>query len=442
MIKKTALCLTTALLLGACSSGWFSDDKEAPPLPGDRVSILELQQQLQPDSEVRVIENYSAPKAWANEYWPQAGGYPNHSMQNLAFSENEPKQIWSTDIGEGTASLPLTAQPVVVGGKIFALDTRSQLSAYNIKNGDRLWSVNARKVTEDDDPVITGGIAFSGGVLYVTPGYNEVLAVNPEDGKIFWRAPLNSPSRAAPSILDGRVFVTTLSNSVQAFNAKDGTMLWTYEGIQNDAGILGAASPAANGSLVIPGFSSGEVYALRVENGSVAWSDNLAGVLRLGGLGGLSDIRGLPVVDKGLVYAISFGGKMAAIDERTGTRVWARDIGGSETPWISGSHLFVITGNSEVVALNRETGAIAWVSQLARYEEKETKSGHISWTGPIMAGGRLLAFSADGRAAEISPADGKLIRQWRTERPVRIPPVVAGGTLYLLAEDGSLMAYK
>lgn len=442
MTKNTALCLTSALLLGACTSGWFSGDPEAPPLPGERVSILELQQQLQPDGETRVIENYSAPQTWSNEYWPQAGGYPNHSMQNLAFNDSEVKKIWSTDIGEGSASLPLTAQPVVVGGKIFALDTRSQLSAFNIKNGDRLWSTNVRKASETDDPVITGGIAFSGGVLYVTSGYDELIAVNPEDGKVYWRGKLNAPSRAAPSILDGRVFVTTLSNSVMAFNAKDGTMLWEYEGIPSSAGILGAASPAANGSLVIPGFSSGEVYALRVENGSVAWSDNLAGVLRLGGLAGLSDIRGLPVVDKGIVFAISYGGKMAALDERTGARVWQRDIGGSETPWVSGSHVFVITGNSEIVALDRETGAIAWVSQLARYKDKEAKSGHISWTGPIMAGGRLLAFSADGRAAEVSPADGKLIRQWRTDRPVRIPPVVAGGTLYLLAEDGSLMAYR
>ena len=442
MMKYIPLSLASVLLLGACSSGWFSDGPEAPPLPGERVSILELQKQLQPDCEKRAIENFSAPDIWSNEYWPQAGGYPNHSMQNLNFTSDAPQRVWSADIGEGSASLPLTAQPVVVGGKVFALDTRSQLSAYNMKNGDRLWSVNVRKVTEDDDPVITGGIAFSGGVLYVTSGYDEALAINPEDGKVFWRAKLNAPSRAAPTILDGRVFVTTLSNSVMTFNAKDGQHLWTYEGIQGQAGLLGAASPAANGDIVVPGFSSGEVYALRVENGSVAWSDNLGGVLRLGGLSGLSDIRGLPVMDKGLVIAISFGGKMAALDERTGARVWARDIGGSETPWVSGSNVFVITSNSEIVALERETGAILWVSQLARYKDKQTKSGHISWTGPVMAGGRLLAFSADGRAAEVNPADGSLIREWRTDRPVRIPPVVAGGTLYLLAEDGSLMAYR
>lgn len=443
MKKLIGTTLASVLLLSACSSGFFSGDEEKPPLPGERVSILELQKQLEPDDEALRAQGFIAPSPWANEYWPQAGGYPNHSMQNLAFTDAQPKKIWSVDIGDGSSkSLPLTAQPVVVDGKVFALDTRAKLSAFSAKTGKNIWRTNARKEGEEDDPVISGGLSFSGGVLFVTSGYDEVLAVNPEDGKIYWRAPLGAPSRAAPTILDGRVFVSTLANSVLAFNATDGQLLWEYEGISGEATLLGAASPAANGDIVVPAFSSGEVYALRVENGSVAWSDNLSGVLRLGGLSELSDIRGLPVMDKGLVIAISFGGKMVAIDERTGTRVWQRDIGGSETPWVAGNHVFVISANGELVALGRDNGAISWVSQLARYKNKDTKSGLISWTGPILAGGRLMAFSSDGRVAEANPSDGSLIREWMAGDPVRIAPVIAGGTLYLLSEDGTLTAFR
>lgn len=436
-------CLTALLLLNACSGGWLGDKEEAPPLPGERVSILELQKQLEPDDAAATAQGFVAPAVWNNEYWPQTGGYPNHSMQNLALNEGALEKVWSADIGDGSSkSLPLTAQPVVVGGKVFTLDTHSRLSAFDVKNGDQLWRTNVRKPEEKGDPVISGGIAFSGGVLYVTSGYDEVLAINPEDGKVYWRSKLNAPSRAAPSILDSRVFVSTLANSVIAFDAKTGKTLWEYEGISGDTGLLGAASPAANGDIVVPGFSSGEVSALRVENGSVAWSDNLGGVLRIGGLSGLSDIRGLPVMDKGTVFAISFGGKMAAIDERTGQRIWQRDIGGSETPWVAGNQIFVVTSNSEIVALGRDDGTIKWVSQLARFKDLEERSGHIAWTGPLLAGGRLLAFSGDGRAAEINPNDGSLLRAWDTGRAIRIPPVVAGGTLYLLGEDGTLMAYR
>src|SRR5690606_29173854 len=149
-------------------------------------------------------------------------------------------------------------------------------------------------------------------------GYDEILALNPETGAVIWRKDIPVPARAAPTVLDDRIFVTTLDNRLMALNAADGEVLWEYTGISESAGLVGAASPAAGREIVVPAFSSGEVLALRVENGALAWSENLSAFGALAGrLGSLSDIRGLPVIDKGLVIAVSFGGRLAAIDERT-----------------------------------------------------------------------------------------------------------------------------
>ncbi len=43
---------------------------------------------------------------------------------------------------------------------------------------------------------------------------------------------------------------------------------------------------------------------------------------------------------------------------------------------------------------------------------------------------------------EADPATGKIIRTTHIERPVTIDPVVAGGVLYLLSDDGTLMAFQ
>jgi outer membrane protein assembly factor BamB len=427
------ILLTSVFLMTGCSDMWFGDNDDAPPLPGQRLSVLELQKKLQPDEDVETLSPFAQPAIWANEYWPQAGGYPHHAMQNLAFGSGEVKKIWRADIGDGTTKgYPLTAQPVVVDGKVFTLDSQQSLAAFDATTGNNLWRVSVSKEKEDD-AVISGGLSFSGGKLYVTSGYNELLAVSPADGKIIWRSPLSAPSRAAPTILDGRVFVTLLSNSMIAFNAESGALLWEYAGMGEATGLIGGAAPAADGNIVIPAFTSGEIYALRVENGAAAWSDSLSNVLRLGGLSGVSDIRGMPVIDKNMVIAISYGGKMVAIDILSGQRIWQRDIGGSETPWVAGSRVFIISTQNEVVSLDRETGAIMWVSQLARYKDKEAKAEPIFWTGPVMAAGRLMAFSSDARAAEINPENGTLLTEWSTGESVRIAPVIAGGTLYLLA---------
>ena len=438
--RLLSLLLVTAALSG-CGDNWFGK-AEKPPLPGERIAVLDYERDLRPDSG-KTAPGFSGVEAWKNDTWPQAGGYPSHAMQNLSLKSGALQKVWSADIGEGSRKrLPLTAQPVVLGKTIFVLDTDSTLSAFDTDNGNRRWSVDVRD-PEEQDPAIGGGIgAGDGGLIYVTAGYDELVCVDGAKGAIKWRAKLPSPSRAAPTIINGRVYVTTLSSSILALNAADGKVEWEYSGIAATTGLIGAASPAATADLVVPVFSSGEIYALRAANGSVAWSDNLASTLQLGGLTTLSDIRGLPVIDGNVVYAISFGGKIAAIDLSAGTRIWQKEISGAKTPWVAGNRIFVISSDSQIVALDKENGAVAWVSQLARFKDAADKTGPLIWNGPIMGGGRLFAFSSDGRIAEIDPDKGTLIRETDNGEDMRIAPLISGSTLYVLSEDGDLIAYR
>jgi len=438
-----SLLLFCAIALSGCSTvgGWFDGDDKTR-LEGERISVLELQKTLEPESRALDAQGFVAPAPWRNEFWPQAGGYPNHAMQHLALNEGGLAQIWTSSIGRGsTKALPLTAQPIVVDGRVFTLDTDSKLSAFNAENGERIWRVDVKDKAEDD-PVIGGGVAYSRGRLFVTNGYDEILAINPDDGAEIWRQTITAPSRAAPTVMNERVFVVTLDNRVLALSAETGESLWDYSGVAEMAGLIGAASPAASRDVLIPVFSSGDIVAMRVENGSVAWTENLSTFSAQGGLSAISDIRGLPVIDKGLVIAISFGGRMVAIDERTGTRIWQRDIAGAETPWVAGNHLFVITTDNELVALGRDNGVIRWVSELPRYENMEKRKDSVFWTGPLLAGERLIAVSSGGMMLEIEPIGGTMIRQTDIKKSVRIAPVIAGSTLYMLAEDGTLMAYR
>ncbi|MCB9987802.1 MAG: PQQ-binding-like beta-propeller repeat protein [Rhodospirillales bacterium] len=440
---RLSLLALSVTAVTACSTigGWFEEEDKAP-LPGERISVLELQKNLEPDNAVLEAQGFSAPQAWRNEYWPQAGGYPNHSMQHLALNTGTLKRAWSADIGQGASeALPLTAQPVIVDGRVYTIDTDSGLSAFNIENGKRLWTIDISN-PDEDDPVIGGGMAYSRGKLFVTNGYNEVLALDPSDGSLIWRVTIPSAARAAPTVMGERVFVTTLDNRLLSLNAADGTVLWEYAGLNETAGLVGAASPAASRDIVVPVFSSGEIFALQVENGAIAWGDNLSSFRRSSGLAGLSDIRGLPVIDKNIVIAISFGGQITAIDERTGSRIWQRDIGGSETPWVAGNQVFVISSDNEMVALGRDDGTILWVSPLPRYKKPESKSGPVFWTGPVLAGGRLIAAGTNGDIVEVSPESGEIIQHWKAGSSFSIPPVVATDVLYLLDDNGTLMAYR
>ena len=89
--------LLAAFVLSACSVDLnpFSNDDDAP-MEGERISVLELQKTIEPDDKSYELEGLMLPKAWRNQFWPQVGGYPNHSMQNLELNPGPLKEIWST----------------------------------------------------------------------------------------------------------------------------------------------------------------------------------------------------------------------------------------------------------------------------------------------------------------------------------------------------------
>jgi len=433
------LSLFSLALISACSN---KNIDEQPALEGDRISIFDLEK----NSAAQTNNNINAsplPDLWPNNNWPQAGGYPNHSMQNLSFSGDALQKVWQADIGEGASKkIPLTAQPIIVSGRIFTLDARSNISAFEETTGNKMWDVNIRPENKKES-VISGGISFGNNILYVTSGYSEVVAIDPLEGKILWRADIKVPSRAAPTISDGRVFVTTLNNTTYALDSLTGKTLWDHEIAGNTTSLLGAASPAVDKDLVIVTLSSGDIIALRVQNGSVVWSDNLSSPFRLGGISGLSDIRGLPIIDNDVVIAISYGGKMMALDKSSGRRLWQRDLSSSETPWIAGKNVYVTSADHTLVALHRDKGSAYWTKSLPKYANEKKKTGLIHWSGPIVAGNRLMLVGSHGILLEVSAQNGSILRQTKlTKSDVNIAPVIANNTLYLLSDDGSLISYR
>jgi outer membrane protein assembly factor BamB len=133
---------------------------------------------------------------------------------------------------------------------------------------------------------------------------------------------------------------------------------------------------------------------------------------------------------------------LAAIDMRTGLPKWQVSIGSSQTPWVSGNRTYVIGSQSSLIALDNENGDIIWQQALPKYEDPDDREGLMVWSGPILAGNRLLAFSSEGLAIEFNPLDGSIIRRWDTDGDVMLPVAIADETLYIVTENGVVSAWK
>lgn len=442
-MKLSRLIFSTALLLSlsACDSikEKFVDAGDTV-LPGERISVLQLQKELVPNAGLEGAA-ITLPEAWTNQFWPQAGGYPNHAMGHLTLGAKL-ERAWSVSVGSGgDRRTPLTAQPVVAEGLVFALDTEGEVTAFDLASGKKKWRQSIVPRGEEDSGAVGGGLAYASGKLFVTSGYKYLVAINPLTGSPLWKATIPSPARAAPTVMDDKVYIITLDNRLMVFSASDGTPDWNYAGVSETTNLLGSAAPAADASIVVLPLSSGQIFGLRPENGQIAWEDNLSAVRRTGSLSSIADIRGLPVIDQGVVYAVSYSGRMVALDQVTGDRLWQREIGSAETPWAAGEAVFVISSEQQLAALSRRTGDIHWVTQLPKYDGSD-KDKPIVWSGPVLAGGRVILAGSNGKMLEVNPQDGKVLVERKLGGDAVIAPLVAANTLLVLTEDGELTAWR
>lgn len=440
MASRRALPMLAAALLALAGCDTWLGESEAPPLPGKRISILEQDRLLQPESGA-AGKDVRLPRPEGNADWPQAGGFPAHALHHMEVGPSL-KRAWTAGVGSGSGDRTrLLAQPVVANGVLYAIDADSEVTALDVRDGTRLWTTDLKPKNEDDGGV-GGGVAFDDGRLFAATGFGEVLALDPKDGAILWRRAVSGPVRGAPTVRGGRVVAVSIDNQTHALAAEDGRPLWTHQGLSEIAALLGAPSPAIDGNVVVVPYSSGEIYALRLENGASQWAESLAGIRRTDSVSALVDIRGMPVIDRGRVYAVGNSDLMAAIDLRTGRRIWDREIGSIQTPWVAGEYLFILSTNNELVAIEARTGRIRWVTPLQRWDDPKEKTGPVVWTAPVLASDRLIVGSSTGWLLSVSPYTGELLGKERLPDAVRVPPVVAGGGIYFLTDAGTVVAYR
>ncbi|WGF89133.1 outer membrane protein assembly factor BamB family protein [Marinivivus vitaminiproducens] len=439
MTRAIALLGLAALLAGC---GNFLAVDEPPPLPGERMPVLLLEPELQPDPRLAEIR-IQLPPPVVNAAWPQSGGVASRSMQHLAAGDDL-SLAWQRSIGTGSSRRARILQrPVVAAGKVFAADVSGAIVALAADDGRELWRYDPADDDYQSSSELGAGLAFENGWLFATLSGGMVVALNADTGAEVWRRKINLPLRSAPTVAGTTLLVLSADNQFLAYDAQDGEPLWQNAGYFETAAMLGGASAAYDGGIAVAPFSSGEVYAIRTDTGQPIWADTIQRPRLAYAMAAINDIQGDPVIDRDVVYVAGQGGEMVAFDLRRGTRLWEQEMVSVETPWAVGDYVYVLTSRGEVACLLRQGGRIKWVSPLPRLTDPEdTASAPIVWSGPVLAGDRLLFAGSHGKAVSMSPYTGELLGEIDLPGPVVSAPVVADRTVYFLTTGGDIVAYR
>ncbi|MGE3690725.1 MAG: PQQ-binding-like beta-propeller repeat protein [Novosphingobium sp.] len=439
MSRALAVPLVLGLALGLSACGGKKGAKT--PTVGNRVPILSrIESGARVDPTMSMV-SVILPPAELNTEFAQPGGTASKSYGHLSLSDH-PTRIWDAGIAGSSSKKRLAASPVVGGGRLFAMGTDGTVSAFDAASGSRRWSQSFRISGRDSEIVYGGGVTFDNDKVYVTTGMGEVAALDAATGNKLWSVKPAGPLRGSPTIAFGAIYVMTQNNQILALRPDDGSPIWTESGSLGQSGVFGVAAAAAGQGTVVAGYSTGELVAYRYENGRTLWQDALARTSISTQVGVLTDVDADPIIDRGRVYALGQGGRMAAYELVTGQRIWELNLAGISTPAIAGDWIFTLTDDARLLCIARTTGKVRWIKQLQRYRNEKKKKDPYFWTGPVLAGNKLWLANSHGEVLSASVADGETSLLTKMGKPITLAPVVANNVLYVLDDGGKITAFK
>lgn len=262
------------------------------------------------------------------------------------------------------------------------------------------------------------GITYADNRVYLA--YNsQIFAINPENGSMIWRYPEKANAKtsfyAAPEVTsDGMVIVGDYTNSVHAINGSTGAQSWSYE----TGNRIIASAAVSDGVILVPSTDQ-FLYALNPQ-GQLLWKFETDAAL-----------WAKPLVADGVVYLPGMDRKLYALNLENGTQRWVVEMGaaaiGSPALDESGT-LFVGTLGNEVLAVNKDSGTIAW-----RY-----KTSSSIWANMVLKESILYFGQLDGTFIALDTKTQQPAWQYKAGGAVVGAPAMLDDRIMFASENGVL----
>lgn len=450
-LSRRALLGGAALAPALAGCTMFESDRK-PILAGHRTDILSSGSGLMvdPDDHTPI----TIPPTISVSEWPICGRVSAHTGSNYAWGGLHKR--WSKYIGAGVSQPDLMAwaalgtlgrglipaPPVVQDGRLFVMDAQGVVRAFSWPGMRHIWTYNPRP-RKSYSANMGGGLAVDGGVVYIVDGISQTMAVDAATGKVKWKTTNGAPGRSAPTVAGGRVFFGTIDERFFALDSATGRQLWTYTATSVETTVFGQPAPAVDNGIVVAGFGGGDLVAFRVESGEVVWSDMMGNVNSQASTLDLSCVRGLPVIVDSIVYAVSMAQVLAAIDIRTGRRVWERSVASQNSLLCVGDWLFVVSLDQQIACIDRLSGHVRWITQLRRFRRVDVHKDIVTWFGPMLVGSELVCLSSlpENGMVRINPTTGAIISVDSMDAVSFVPPIIVDNQMLIVTNDGNLCSY-
>jgi len=333
---------------------------------------------------------------------------------------------WSRSVGDGQGEFFNKLIPAIDGNRIFAADLNGEVMAIDRLTGDKIWE-------KELDHQISGAISVNGSLVFVGTLKGKVIALDANTGEPVWSAKVPSEVLAPPVSNGYVVVVQTQDDRVIGLEADTGKRLWISDNTPAVLTLRGTSTPLVTNDLAITALSSGKVVALNVQNGAPVWQQKVTLPKGRSELERIVDIDGGLLLDGGILYVVTYQGRMAALDVDSGQIIWQRDSSSYVGLGQDFGNLYVSLDSGVVEGVDKNSASAMWSNdQLLRRQ----------LTAPAVISSYVAVGDFEGYVHLLSQADGQYLGRENVDSDgLRVRPLVVDNWIYVYANGGDLVAY-
>jgi|GEM_PF-3583633 len=322
---------------------------------------------------------------------------------------------WRAEVGDEPDRVAVAGDGVVYAASTSGDD--GALAALEPATGATRWEIS-------DDDLVGRPVAND---EYCFHASFSLLARDPSDGSVAWRASTPGEARTGLCLHDGTLYFGwgDGGGAIYAVDAADGSEQWAVGAGRCAPSIdVGGATPAVAGDVVVAEVDDG-LHGYDAADGSERWSVDQ----RVYALAGGSD------------HAVaSWRNAVRAVDQE-GTTVWTRDLSNN----VTGLEVIADAGSDGVVVA-RTVGSPA-----SHYRALSLADGSPLWEfsadeGPIsmptISDGTAYAATAGGRLHGFDPETGELRQSYDAYHGLHDRPAVVDGTVAAPSDEGFVYGFE
>jgi outer membrane protein assembly factor BamB len=336
-------------------------------------------------------------------------------------------RVWSTQIGDGMGKAGISMGPAYSSGKLFAADHEGRLVSVNAETGRKNWELKTEQP-------FSGGPGLDDNQLYMGTIDGRVIAYERDGGTELWNSQVSSEVLIPPQSADGIVVVRCIDGRVFGLDAVSGRRIWVYDHSVPLLTLRGNADLLVRGGVVYVGYDDGSVAALKISDGSMAWSQTIVSQEGRTELERLADIGTQMVIIASDLIVSSYKKRVVSLAADSGRLLWFKEISSATGIQVDRTNLGVSEANGDLWMLDRRNGSTMW---------KVDRMRNRGLTRPAFYGNYVVVGDKEGYLHWLDTEIGSFVARERAgKKGFASAPLTVGTTLYVLTHGGDLIAYR